>query len=98
MHHQVPALTGKLAGNDRLTIGPWRILFTPDPPDPKLHVFAIVPRGNTYLVTNDRGYFSTYFPDLTIISEVPFDRMILPNQVFAVSRRASCQGVAAGED
>ena len=48
MHHQVRALTGKLAGDYRLRIGPWRILFTPDPPNQRLHVYAIVPRGNAY--------------------------------------------------
>ena len=48
MHRHVRALTGKLAGDCRLRIGPWRVLFTPDPREKKLYVYAILPRGDAY--------------------------------------------------
>jgi mRNA interferase RelE/StbE len=47
-HPQVRALTGELAGDYRLRVGEWRVLFTPAPEERTLHVFAIVPRGEAY--------------------------------------------------
>jgi mRNA interferase RelE/StbE len=47
-HQQVRALTGELLGDYRLRIGGWRVLFTPDPKEKKLFVFAVVPRGEAY--------------------------------------------------
>lgn len=47
-HQHVRALTGELAGDYRLRIGEWRVLFTPAIEERKLYVFAIVPRGGAY--------------------------------------------------
>jgi mRNA interferase RelE/StbE len=47
-HPAVRSLTGGLRGDYRIRIGKWRALFTPDPSEKKLHVYAILPRGNAY--------------------------------------------------
>jgi len=47
-HPQVRALTGELHGDYRLRVGGWRVLFTPEPKELTLFVYAIVPRGEAY--------------------------------------------------
>ena len=47
-HPQVRALTGELHGDYRLRVGGWRVLFTPEPKEMMLFVYAIVPRGEAY--------------------------------------------------
>lgn len=47
-HQHVRALTGELAGDYRLRVGEWRVLFTPAIEERMLYVFAIVPRGGAY--------------------------------------------------
>ncbi len=44
----VRPLTGELKGDYRIRVGKWRILFTPDPAEKLIHVYAILPRGNAY--------------------------------------------------
>lgn len=47
-HIHVRALTGELAGDYRLRVGEWRVLFTPELEERTLYVYAIVPRGGAY--------------------------------------------------
>ena len=48
LHPKVRPLTGKLAGDYRIRVGDWRILFTPDLKEQIIFVYAIVPRGSAY--------------------------------------------------
>jgi mRNA interferase RelE/StbE len=48
MHPRVRPLTGKLKGDYRVRIGPWRVLLTPDRETRVLHVYAILPRSGAY--------------------------------------------------
>ena len=48
LHPNVRALTGRLAGDYRLRVGQWRILFMPDKSSMTIHVYAILPRKNAY--------------------------------------------------
>ena len=47
-HPNVRALTGHLRGDYRLRVGKYRILFTPGSQTERLHVYAVLPRGNAY--------------------------------------------------
>jgi mRNA interferase RelE/StbE len=47
-HQNVGALTGQLAGDYRLRVGEWRILFSPDQAKKNLNIYAILPRGKAY--------------------------------------------------
>jgi len=48
MANNVRPLTGELRGDYRLRVGKWRILFTPDPDEKVIHVYAVLPRGDAY--------------------------------------------------
>ena len=48
LHPRVRPLTGKLKGDYRVRVGPWRVLFTPDRDSKVLHVYAIQPWGDAY--------------------------------------------------
>ena len=48
LHQRVRPLTGKLKGDYRVRVGGWRILVTPDRESRVLHVYAILPRGDSY--------------------------------------------------
>ncbi|MCU0594102.1 MAG: type II toxin-antitoxin system RelE/ParE family toxin [Desulfobacterota bacterium] len=48
LHPNVRGLTGKLGGDYRFRVGPWRILFTPKKPSMTLYVYAILPRKDSY--------------------------------------------------
>ena len=48
LHHNVRSLTGQLEGDYRLRVGTWRILMTPEKQNRIIHVYAILPRGNSY--------------------------------------------------
>jgi mRNA interferase RelE/StbE len=48
LHHNVRPLTGQLEGDYRLRVGTWRILMTPEKQNRIIHVYAILPRGNSY--------------------------------------------------
>lgn len=48
LHQRVRALTGRLKGDYRVRVGPWRILVTPDRESKMLYVYAILPRGGAY--------------------------------------------------
>ncbi len=47
-HPNVRQLIGKLAGDYRLRVGKWRVLFTPDNERRILYVYAIISRGDAY--------------------------------------------------
>jgi len=47
-HKDVKPLTGKLKGDCRLRVGPWRVLFTPDKEVRVIYIYAILPRGDAY--------------------------------------------------
>lgn len=48
LHPNVRGLTGKLYGDYRMRVGRWGILFTPDKASMTLHVYAILPRKDSY--------------------------------------------------
>ena len=48
LHHNVRPLTGQLEGDYRLRVGTWRVLMTPERQNRIIHVYAILPRGDSY--------------------------------------------------
>jgi mRNA interferase RelE/StbE len=48
LHHNVRPLTGQLEGDYRLRVGTWRLLMTPEKQNRIIHVYAILPRGDSY--------------------------------------------------
>jgi mRNA interferase RelE/StbE len=48
LERNVRPLTGRLRGDYRLRVGDWRVLFTPIKEEKLIHVYAILPRGETY--------------------------------------------------
>ncbi|UCE34459.1 MAG: type II toxin-antitoxin system RelE/ParE family toxin [Deltaproteobacteria bacterium] len=47
-HHDLRPLTGQLEGDYRLRVGTWRLLMTPEKQNRIIHVYAILPRGDSY--------------------------------------------------
>jgi len=47
LHHDVRLLTGQLQGDYRLRVGDWRVLFTPEKEKKIIHIYAILPRGDS---------------------------------------------------
>ena len=48
LHHNVRPLTGQLEGDYRLRVGTWRLLMTPEKQNRIIHIYAILPRGDSY--------------------------------------------------
>jgi mRNA interferase RelE/StbE len=48
LRHNLRPLTGQLEGDYRLRVGTWRLLMTPEKQNRIIHVYAILPRGDSY--------------------------------------------------
>ena len=48
LHRNLRPLTGQLEGDHRLRVGTWRFLMTPEKQNRIIHVYAILPGGDSY--------------------------------------------------
>jgi len=48
LHQNVRLLTGQLQGDYRLRVGDWRVLLTLEKEKKIIHIYAILPRGDSY--------------------------------------------------